>query len=373
MTLKMASQNSRLKSDSLIKNVLAVAAGKGGVGKSTITAHLAFALQKMGFSVGVMDADVYGPSMRKLLPEERLPEQKGELLVPALSYGIPLISMAYFHREDEAAAVRAPIANGIVQQFIKNVAWGELDYLLIDFPPGTGDVQLTLSQQAQLKGAIMVTTPQELAVMDVKKAMHLFQQVKIPIVGILENMSFLTHESLTERLYPFGKGGGERLAKSVGVPFLGQIPLDADLCSSSDRGESLFKKENRKSGTAEAFLQAADQIVKYVALIDTEACKTLLVKKMWLADQHQLSIEWTDEAITTFRLSQLQARCPCAGCAEARKKGTLAVDEQVRAESVINVGRYALRIFFNSGCSAGIYEFSWLRSLEQEVLCKKSL
>src|SRR5262249_17507173 len=148
--------------------------------------------------------------LRRMLPEETMPIQKGERILPAMSRGIRMISMAYFRRENEAAAVRAPIANGVVAQFLKNVDWGVLDFLLIDFPPGTGDIQLTLSQQANLSGAIAITTPQEVALMDVRKAINMFNQVNVPIVGVVENMSAYLHPMSGELLYLFGKGGGAR-------------------------------------------------------------------------------------------------------------------------------------------------------------------
>ena len=251
---------------SSVKNVVAIAAGKGGVGKSSITVNLALALKKKGFRVGIMDTDIYGPSIRKMLPEDRLPTQKGKVLIPALCRGIHVISMAYFRKENEAAAVRAPIANGIIGQFINQVLWGELDYLLIDFPPGTGDVQLTLSQQASLKGALMVTTPQDVALLDVRKAMNLFDQVNVPIVGVIENMSHYYHEKTKETIYLFGKDGGKRLAREVGVPFLGEIPIDPQLCQSGDRGESLFDSE---CCSRQAFLSLTDQVVAHLESLET--------------------------------------------------------------------------------------------------------
>lgn len=261
-------ENSRPHSK--IKNIIAVAAGKGGVGKSTITANIALALKRMGFRVGIMDTDIYGPSLRKILPEDRMPTQKGDLIYPALSLGIPTISMAYFRREDEASAVRAPIANGIIQQFISNVVWGDLDYLLIDFPPGTGDVQLTLSQKAHLQGAVMITTPQDLAVMDVKKAMHLFEQVCVPVIGVVENMSYLKHHPSGDTIYPFGDGGGEKLARESGVPFLGKIPLDPTLCLCSDRGESIFSNSSRSGDSVEAFENLVQKMVNHIELINEQ-------------------------------------------------------------------------------------------------------
>lgn len=218
--------------------VVGIAAGKGGVGKSTVTVNLALALKEKGYRVGIMDTDIYGPSIRKMLPEEQLPSQKGAIIQPALCKGIKMISMSFFRKVNEATAVRAPIANGLITQFIQNVEWGVLDYLLIDFPPGTGDVQITLSQKAHLLGALMVTTPQEVALLDVRKAISLFDQVNVPLVGVVENMSYF--QTKGEAYYPFGKGGGQKLAAERGVPLLGELPLDTLLCACGDKGESLF-------------------------------------------------------------------------------------------------------------------------------------
>lgn len=258
-----------------VKHVIAIAAGKGGVGKSTVTVNLALALRHQGFSVGVLDADIYGPSIRKMLPEDRLPGQKGNLITPASCRGIQMISMAYFRKEKEAAAVRAPIANGVIAQFINNVVWGELDFLLIDFPPGTGDIQLTLSQQADLAGAIMVTTPQEVSTLDVRKAIHLFEQVQVPVIGIVENMSYYHHVATNEKLHLFGKGGGERLAAEAGVPFLGALPIDPELSKCGDQGKSIFDPENKEANTiAKHFSELSSQIIQHLETIagESEGC-----------------------------------------------------------------------------------------------------
>lgn len=249
---------------SRITHTIAIAAGKGGVGKSSVTTNLAIALKRAGYSVGVMDTDIYGPSIRQMLPEEQPPTQVGDIIKPALSQGIRVISMAYFRHANEATAVRAPIANGVITQFIKNVEWGHLDFLLIDFPPGTGDIQLTLSQQANLTGALIVTTPQEVALMDVRKAIHLFDQVNIPVIGIVENMSYYQPKNATEKVYLFGKGGGERLAAEIGAPFLGGIPLDPEICQSGDEGRSLFTNEAIPTPAAEAFERLAENFVAHV-------------------------------------------------------------------------------------------------------------
>lgn len=273
-------QNSNSKNQSNqidhITSVVAIAAGKGGVGKSSVTVNLGLALQAKGYRVGIMDTDIYGPSIRKMLPEDRLPIKKGSFIQPALCKGIKMISIAYFRKENEATAVRAPIANGFISHFINQIEWGELDFLLIDFPPGTGDIQLTLSQQAHLSGAIMVTTPQEVALLDVRKAMALFNQVNVPILGVIENMSYYQSSDQVEPVYLFGRGGGQRLAKEAGTPFLGQIPLDPMICSCGDQGQSLFQIDpNFDRSATKAFIQVAKEVELQISSLVVEKQKGL--------------------------------------------------------------------------------------------------
>ncbi|MCB1135176.1 MAG: Mrp/NBP35 family ATP-binding protein, partial [Chlamydiia bacterium] len=251
-----------------------IAAGKGGVGKSTVSANLAFALRARGKKVGLLDTDVYGPSMRRMLPEDRLPEQRGDQLIPALSYGVELMTMAYFRSDDQAAAIRAPIANGLVTQFLQTVAWSDLDYLLIDFPPGTGDIQLTLAQKGRISAALMVTTPQEVAVMDVRKAMDLFDQVRIPVVGIVENMSYLFDAGNGERNYIFGKGGGERLAREKGLPLLAELPLHPDLSRAADEGRAL-PLQNPQHPMSEAFDALAENLESHMTALEAQRTEGL--------------------------------------------------------------------------------------------------
>lgn len=363
MPLPMLQSKDPLPKNS-IQTVIAIAAGKGGVGKSCVTVNLALALRKLGFKVGVMDTDIYGPSLRRMLPENQMPEQKGDSIIPANCDGIKLISMAYFRREDEAAVVRAPIANGIIQQFIKNVVWGDLDFLLIDFPPGTGDVQLTLAQHANLTAALMVTTPQEVAVMDVRKAMHLFYQMKVPIVGLIENMSYYLPPQSSTLVYPLGQGGGSRLAEESGFPLLAQIPINSSLSNSGDAGTSIFEeKDPDAQSAAQIFLNLAKTVIGYLKVMQKR--QTIEVENIIQKDKHTFSVEWNDGFIKDFRLSDLQRRCPCAGCVESTVRAT--VHDDLRASSVETVGRYALRFNFNSGCSKGIYSFDFLRQIAEEI------
>ncbi|MGZ3633045.1 MAG: Mrp/NBP35 family ATP-binding protein [Parachlamydiaceae bacterium] len=270
-----------------VKKIIAIAAGKGGVGKSTVTVNLALALHSLGYRVGIFDADIYGPSVRKMLPEERPPSQQGDRLIPAICYGgISMMSMAYFRKEKEAAAVRAPIANGIIQQFLQNVEWGNLDFLLIDFPPGTGDIQLTLSQRAHLSGALMVTTPQEVALMDVQKAMHLFNQVKIPLIGLVENMSYYLHEPTGEQLYLFGREGGKKLAKEAKIPFLGGIPLDPEISQCGDRGTPFVSKESTSIGS-QAFIALGQAFIKEIQSLEAATSGNL----------QDFELQWKEEPL----------------------------------------------------------------------------
>lgn len=350
-----------------VKHIIGVAAGKGGVGKSTVTVNLALSLQKLGLSVGILDGDIYGPSLRKMLKEDHLPTQKGEIITPALCAGIKMISMAYFRKAGEAAAVRAPIANAVITQFLKQVTWGALDYLLIDFPPGTGDVQLTLCQQANLSGAIMVTTPQEVAVLDVRKAIDMFSQVKVPVIGVIENMSYYQSQPFEEKKYLFGKGGGERLARESGVPFLGMVPIDPEISRSGDNGLSLFDQTHAdRSPSVQAFYRLASELIANVELVKTD-----LIQRVFQKDNHSFTVEWSDGKSEDYVLRDLQRLCPCAGCVD-ENTGKRVVDQSivkddVQAVSIHGVGRYALRIQFSSGCSHGIYDFTMLRKLSKEI------
>jgi ATP-binding protein involved in chromosome partitioning len=249
-----------------VRHIIAVAAGKGGVGKSTVALNLALFWQKKGAKVGLMDADLYGPSLRKMLPEELLPAQNAQIserIIPAMSRGIKLMSMAYFLEEGNPASVRAPIANGIIKQFIHTVDWGELDFLIIDFPPGTGDIQLTLMQESQLSGGILVTTPQEIALLDVAKATAMFRQMQVPLIGIVENMSYY-EISAGQKIYPFGKEGGKKFAEQNGLFFLGQVPIDPQVSHCCDTGTSLFAEE-QSTFAGIAFAEIGNRVLEQLS------------------------------------------------------------------------------------------------------------
>jgi ATP-binding protein involved in chromosome partitioning len=314
----------------------------------------------------VLDADLYGPSIRKMLPEEELPEQRGSKIFPAMAQGIKLISMAHFKQDSDAVVVRAPIANGMIAQFLNQVEWGDLDFLLIDFPPGTGDIQMTLAQKARLTGALIVTTPQQVAILDVKKCMNMFDKLNVPIIGIVENMSYYM-ESNGTKAYPLGEGGGKLLAEHAGQLFLGEIPLHPLIGKVLDQGRSLLEVPGPAAEELQVkFLQLAKKVAAECDQLKKEndlPIKSLQVSK----DGHSISINWSDDKSTKLRLSSIQKSCPCAGCVDEetgkRREPPEMIPEDLQAVEIHNVGRYALRFHFMSGCSKGIYHFDYLRRI----------
>jgi ATP-binding protein involved in chromosome partitioning len=209
-----------------IRTIVAVGSGKGGVGKSTVSVNLAVGLAQAGASVGLLDADVYGPNIPTLMGIDQLPPPDGDTMVPAVAYGVKVMSMGFLIGQEEALVWRGPMIHGALRQLLTEVAWGELDYLIVDLPPGTGDAQLSVAQLVPLTGGVVVTTPQLLSVSDARRGVAAFQKLSVPILGIVENMSGDV----------FGSGGGERAAEEMGVPFLGRIPLDPRISQQGDRG-----------------------------------------------------------------------------------------------------------------------------------------
>jgi ATP-binding protein involved in chromosome partitioning len=228
-----------------VRNTIAVASGKGGVGKSTVAMNLALALKETGARVGVLDADVYGPSLPLLLGVRDRPvseERSGKkVILPLEAYGMKVMSMGFFVNESSPVIWRGPMVHGLIRQFLVDVQWGELDYLVIDLPPGTGDAALTLTQNAPLSGAVIVTTANDLSVIDARKGLKMFEKVDVPVLGIIENMSYFVPPDLPDRKYwIFGKGGGKRVADELGVDFLGEVPIDTRVVEGGDRGRPIL-------------------------------------------------------------------------------------------------------------------------------------
>jgi len=257
-----------------VKNIIAVSSGKGGVGKSTVAVNLAVALALDGARVGLMDADVYGPNVPIMMGAgQARPEVEVNKLIPVEAYGVKLISMAVLQPGDKPLIVRGPILHGLVKQFLSDVKWGELDYLIVDMPPGTGDVQLSLAQLVPVQGAVLVTTPQEVALIDVRRALRMFETVAVPVLGVVENMSYFLAPDTGTRYNIFGEGGGERLANEYGVPFLGSIPMGIEVREGGDKGVPVVVGQPH-SPQAESFRRVAEEVARQVSI---EAMKPGLV------------------------------------------------------------------------------------------------
>lgn len=241
-----------------VQNIIAVGSGKGGVGKSTVAVNLAITLAKLGHAVGLLDADVYGPNVPLMMGIRQTPHSIGQRIQPLEAYGVKLMSMAFLNPGDKPLVWRGPMLNSVIQQFLRSVDWGNLDYLVIDLPPGTGDVQLTLIQTTPLTGAVIVTTPSEVALEDARKAVNMFEQVREPVLGIVENMSYLQHNG--EKLYVFGKGGGARTAELMKVPLLAEIPLDPATREGGDAGRPITTGE--PSAQSKIFEKLAHTIIE---------------------------------------------------------------------------------------------------------------
>lgn len=258
-----------------VRNIIAVSSGKGGVGKSTVAVNLAVSLALDGAKVGLMDADIYGPNVPLMLGVAHKQPDVGERgLMPIEAHGIKLMSMAVLQPGDKPMIVRGPILHGIIRQFLTEVSWGELDYLIVDMPPGTGDVQLSLAQLVPVQGAVLVTTPQEVSLADVRRAVRMFEQVNVPVLGVVENMSYFVPPDMPEKRYNiFGEGGGRKLADQYGLPFLGEVPLGLEVREGGDKGTPVVVGQS-DSAQAKAFRQVAEEVARYISI---EAMKPELV------------------------------------------------------------------------------------------------
>jgi ATP-binding protein involved in chromosome partitioning len=263
-----------------VRNVVAVASGKGGVGKSTVAANLALALSRNGARVGLMDCDVYGPSVPLMLgvsgPPQTTTDRK---ILPKEGQGLKLMSIGFL--SDTPVIWRGPMVHGLIRQFLTDVLWGELDYLVLDLPPGTGDAALTLTQTAPLSGAVIVTTPQEVALIDARKGLQMFQRVNVPVLGIVENMSYFICSSCDAEHRIFGSGGAERIGRELGVPIIGRIPLQPDVVTAGDSGKPTVVSAPT-SAAGQAFQELAGTVARKLALLNVEAPPVLDTNITWV-------------------------------------------------------------------------------------------
>jgi len=260
-----------------IQNVIAVGSGKGGVGKTTVAVNLAIALSRQGKRVGLLDADVYGPNVPLMMGVRTQPHAIGERIQPIQKHGIHVMSMGFLNPGDKPLVWRGPMLHSVIQQFLRSVDWGELDYLIIDLPPGTGDVQITLIQTAPLTGSIIVTTPSDVSLEDARKAVNMFEQVRVPILGIVENMSYLTCPHCGDRIDVFSYGGGRRTAEDMKVHFLGELPLDPDVRVGGDTGNPVALREidSKRAGD---FLALATEVQQRALEVNARKGPTIQIE-----------------------------------------------------------------------------------------------
>ncbi len=351
-----------------VKHLIAVASGKGGVGKSTTAVNLALGFKALGLKAGILDADIYGPSQPRLLGLTGRPTPAGDgsnILNPMEGYGIQCMSMGFMVDEGTPVIWRGPMVVSALNQMLREVAWGDLDVLVIDMPPGTGDVQLTMAQQVPLSGAVIVSTPQDLALIDARKGLNMFRKVDIPVLGIIENMSYFLCPSCGERSDIFGHGGAENEAEKLGIPFLGGVPLHMDIREKSDAGQPI-------TATAPDNLHA--QIYRELAgktweQLQTESGGRVIPPELQITDDMS-SLKVTFEDGTTYDLSaeMLRVMSPSAEVQghSPDQRVTVGGKRHVAITDLQPVGNYAVKIIFSDGHSTGLYAWNYLETLGRE-------
>jgi ATP-binding protein involved in chromosome partitioning len=351
-----------------VKHVIAVGSGKGGVGKSTTAVNLAAALMKLGAKVGLMDADIYGPSAAKLLGASDRPTQDehGRIHAP-VAHGMKVMSMALLGT-DAPVVWRGPMASKAVSQFLGEVDWGELDYLVVDLPPGTGDIQITLAQSARLSGALVVMTPQALAGDIAKRGLKMFQQVRIPVIGLVENMSEYVCPKCNHVDHIFRSGGAAEVSKELRLPVLGSVPIDPKLVEEGDTGLPVVLSRP-DSEVAKRFLSIARNMAAELSslLSGARAEKPVVLEMQPNTQAQAFKVLWSDGKNSLVTFKDLRFYCPCAACVDENTGKRTITREQVRddikPERVRTVGNYALSIDWSDGHNTGLYSYDYLRKL----------
>jgi ATP-binding protein involved in chromosome partitioning len=348
-----------------VKHLIAVASGKGGVGKSTTAVNLALGLKANGLKVGILDADIYGPSQPRLLGLAGRPRQGEDgKIQPISGYGLKAMSMGFMVEEATPIIWRGPMVVSALNQMLREVSWGELDAIIIDMPPGTGDVQLTMAQQVPLSGAVIVSTPQDLALIDARKGLAMFQRVDVPVLGIIENMSYFLCPKCGERSDIFGHGGAEREAETLGVPFLGGIPLDMEIRSTSDEGQPIVATQP-ESAHAKVFRE----IARHVWTECEAAAGKLSPPKLALNETgNELTVTFADGTSHTFTAEMLRVMSPSAevqGHSPAERV-TVPGKRNVTIAKMTPVGSYAVRLDFSDGHNTGLFSWDYFAELGEE-------
>ena len=347
-----------------VKNIIAVASGKGGVGKSTVSVNLAAALAKTGAKVGLMDADVYGPSVPAILGITDKPQMKDNRVQPVVRHGVKVISTAFFMPPHEAVIWRGPMLNKMIQDFLSLVDWGELDYLIIDLPPGTGDVQLSLCQSVALTGAVIVSTPQDVAWNVAQKAIVMFDKLNTPVIGVIENMASYVCGHCGHEDEVFGKAGARKAAERLEIPFLGEIPLVTSVRAASDAGEPVVIADP-DGAAGKIFMKIASGLAAQIESSRKTHGKKLAPIQVSPAGSPEISILWNDGKSSRYEARALRLLCPCAACVNeitgARTLKPEAVPADVKPLALNLVGRYAIHVAWSDGHNTGLYGFEYLR------------
>jgi ATP-binding protein involved in chromosome partitioning len=349
-----------------IKHMIAVASGKGGVGKSTTAVNLALGFQALGLKTGILDADIYGPSQPRLLGLSGRPDvAEGKTLRPMEGFGLKAMSMGFLVDEGTPIIWRGPMVVSALTQMLRDVTWGELDVLVIDMPPGTGDVQLTMAQQVPLSGAIIVSTPQDLALIDARKGLNMFRKVDVPVLGIIENMSTFICPKCGERSDIFGHGGAKAEAEKLGIPFLGGVPLHMDIRATSDEGRPIVASEP-DGPHARVYRDIAQR-----AWEEQQASSGTRLKPPKLEigrDGSELEVSFENEAPISLSAEMLRVMSPSAEVQghSPDQRVTVARKRNVKIKDLKSVGNYAVRIVFDDGHDTGLYAWTYLDTLHRE-------
>lgn len=369
--------------------MIAISSGKGGVGKSTVTANIAVAMADAGLSVGVVDADIYGPSIPRMLgiATEKPTMTQDQKFIPAMAYGVKVISMAMLTDDDKPAILRGPMVTKYLQMFVRHVDWGPLDVLLLDLPPGTGDIQLTLAQAFPLSGAVVVSTPQDVSLKIARRGLRMMEQVNVPILGVIENMSGFTCPSCGDVTHIFHQGGGEAIAQELSVAFLGKVPLDPNVVDCGDDGQPLTRAapdspaadayRNIATVLAQTRRDAAGIATPFVWSLANGSGKPIPARnatggpadslKALDRDDGGLILRWADGTEQRHTDRDLRLACQCAQCRDEITSARLLDPESVPLDLSItriwSIGNYALGIAFSDGHDTGIYTFKALRAM----------
>jgi ATP-binding protein involved in chromosome partitioning len=349
-----------------IAHMIAIASGKGGVGKSTTAVNLALGLQAIGLKAGILDADIYGPSQPRLLGLTGRPQVAGgKVLRPMQGYGLKAMSMGFLIDEGSPIIWRGPMVVSALTQMLRDVEWGELDVLVIDMPPGTGDVQLTMAQQVPLSGAIIVSTPQDLALIDARKGLNMFRKVDVPVLGIIENMSTFVCPKCGERSDIFGHGGAELEAEKLAIPFLGGIPLHMSIRVTSDAGLPIVATA---PASPEARIYQDIAVRAWQQLQESTLARNDPPRLDVGADRSQLTVSFDDARPFTLSAEMLRVMSPSAEVQghSSEQRVTVGKKRNVKINELKAVGNYAVRIVFDDGHDTGLYTWSYLRTLDRE-------